>query len=349
MACDEQQFGSLSRPCLRKKDDTFVVSSEHIQGKDDLINRKNLERSSDLKRFTRALQAATSRGKGDREVPDKQGTGTKAKIDTFPFPGDNCRSFLYRDTDTIGAAADVRVQNRDSITRNDDVEESRKDLIVRSHPQCREERGLRQNKSGASQVANARAQSRSDIAEGFGRHPEDSILYASPHIYEIMGCDHTNKDSQEEKLGSKNAEKARDLEKQVNPYDEWVGTVEDNGYLHEYGPELTGGKISVDHSSFTTIVSIHGGRKATKKYKSVALLDSGSPSSFVTQTVIDEMSQRGAGSADMITSGKPRWWGGFTDSTGQLQTNSSACLKAVVKYVGGFWPIGVFFAGYRSL
>ena len=54
-----------------------------------------------------------------------------------------------------------------------------------------------------SQVANARVQSRSDIAEGFGRHPEDSILCASPHIYEIMGCDHTNKDSQEEKLGGK--------------------------------------------------------------------------------------------------------------------------------------------------
>ena len=72
-----------------------------------------------IKRFTRALHAAASRGKGDREAPDKQGTGTKAKIDTFPFPGDNCRSFLYRDTDTIiGAAADVRVQNRDNITRN---------------------------------------------------------------------------------------------------------------------------------------------------------------------------------------------------------------------------------------
>ena len=25
-----------------------------------------------------------------------------------------------------------------------------------------------------------------------------------------------------------------------------------------------------------------------------------------------------------------------------------ASFKAVVKYVGGFWPIGVFFAGYRS-
>ena len=39
------------------------------------------------------------------------------------------------------------------------------------------------------------------------------------------------------------------------------------------------------------------------------------------------MLQRGAGSADMITVGKPRRWGGFTDSTEPLQTNSSACLS----------------------
>ena len=103
--------------------------------------------------------------------------------------------------------------------------------------------------------------------------------------------------------------------------------MEYNGYLHEYGPEITGGKVSVDHSSFTTIVSIHGGRKATKKYKSVALLDSGSPSSFATQATIDEMLTRGAASADMITVGKPRRWGGFTDSTVSLQTNSSAWLN----------------------
>ena len=201
MACDEQQFGSLSRPCLRKKDDTFVVSSEHIQGKDDLINRKNLERSSgngvpddDVKRSTQAIRKATLRGKGDRETPHSEGTGTKTKIDGIPLPGNNCRPPLYRGPATIGAAADVRVQNRDNITRSDDVEESRKDLIVRSHPRGGEERGLRQNKSGVSQVANTRVQSRSDIAEGYGPHPEDSILYASPHIYEIMGCDYTNKD-----------------------------------------------------------------------------------------------------------------------------------------------------------
>ena len=134
-----------------------------------------------------------------------------------------------------------------------------------------------------------------------------------------MYCDRTNKDNQEEeKLGREYAGKARDLEKQVNPY-EWVSTVENNGYLYEYGLKLTGGKVSVDHSSFTTTVSIHGGRKATKKYKSVAILDSGSPSSFVTQAVIDEMLRKDAASADMITVGKPRRWGIFTDSTEPLQ------------------------------
>ena len=180
MACEEQ-VGPLSQPCLQKKDDTFstnvrtsssrrvdllpsreeesriterqknrraaifAVSSEHVQGKDDLINRKNLESSSgspvpdDLKRSTQALQKTTSREKGVREAPDIEGTGTKAKIDTFPFPGNNCMSFLYRDTATIGAAADVRVQNRDNITRNDDVEQSLKDLIVRSQPRFRDE------------------------------------------------------------------------------------------------------------------------------------------------------------------------------------------------------------------
>ena len=228
MACEEQ-LGPLSQPCLQKKDDTFsnsarncslrridhlsswkrgsriierekdggaavlALSSEHAQGKDDLINRKNLERSSgnpvpdDLKRFTRALQETTLRERGVRETPHKEGTGTKAKIDTIPFPGDNCRSFLYRETATIGAAADVRVPNRDNITRNDDAEQSLKDLIVRSQPRFREEYWLGQNKSGISQVANARVQGRSDIKaeKGYGPNSEKSILCASPHIYEM--------------------------------------------------------------------------------------------------------------------------------------------------------------------
>ena len=264
------------------------------------------------------MRTTALREKGERETPHNKGNGTEPKTtNTTSFPGSNYRFSLYRGIAARGAAAAVRVQKGDSITRNDDVEQSLKDPIVRSQSRFREECWSGRNKSGASLVTNARVRSRNDIKaqKCYGPYSEDNTLFVGPHIYEIMCCDRTNKDDPErEKFGSENAEKARDLGKQVNPY-EWVGTVENNGYLHEYSPELTGGKVSMDHSSFTTTVSIHGGRKATKKYKSVALLDSGSPSSFVTQTVVDEMLRKGAASADMVTIGKPRRWGGFTDST----------------------------------
>ena len=151
VACEEQR-GPLSQARLQKYDDTFstnvgtsglcrvdrlpswegrprinerqkdgratvlAISSEHTQGKDDLINRENLERSSgspvpnDLKCFTQAMCESTLREKGERETPHNEGTGTKPKKTyTIPFPGSNCRSSLYRGTATIGAAAGVRV------------------------------------------------------------------------------------------------------------------------------------------------------------------------------------------------------------------------------------------------
>ena len=116
---------------------------------------------------------------------------------------------------------------------------------MRSQSRIREECWPGQNKSGISLVANARVQSRNGIKaeKGYGLYSENDILFAGPHIYEMMCCDRTNKDNRkEEKLDREHAEKARDLKKQVNLY-EWVSTVEDIGYLHEYGPELTGGRF----------------------------------------------------------------------------------------------------------
>ena len=120
MACEEQR-GPLSQAHLQKNDDTFsanvgtsglrrvdrlpswkrgpqiterqkdggaavlAVSSEHTQGKDDLINRKNLERFSgspvpyDLKCFTQAMRESTLMEKGERGTPHNEGTGTKPK------------------------------------------------------------------------------------------------------------------------------------------------------------------------------------------------------------------------------------------------------------------------------
>ena len=79
-----------------------------------------------------------------------------------------------------------------------------KDLIVRSQPRFGdEERWPRQNKSGISQLSNAWVQSRNGIKaeNGYGPNSENTIPSASSHIYEIICCDRTNKDSQEEKLG----------------------------------------------------------------------------------------------------------------------------------------------------
>ena len=239
MACEEQ-CGPLSQTRLQKNDDLFstnvgtsglsrvdrlpsweggppiterqkdrggtvlAVLSEHTEDKDDLINQKNLERSSgspvpdDLKCFTQAMRESTLREKGERETPHNEGTGTKPKKTyTIPFPGSKCRSSLYRGIATIGAAADVCIQKKDNITRNDDVEQSLKDPIVRSQPRIREEFWSGRNKSGISLlVANARVQSRNDIEaeKGYGPYSENDILFAGPHIYEIMCCDRTNKD-----------------------------------------------------------------------------------------------------------------------------------------------------------
>ena len=76
------------------------------------------------------MRESILREKGERETLHNEGTDTKPKKTyTIPFPGSNRRSSLYRGTATIGAAADVRVQKRDNITRNDDIEHSLKDSI----------------------------------------------------------------------------------------------------------------------------------------------------------------------------------------------------------------------------
>ena len=69
-----------------------------------------------------------------------------------------------------------------------------------------------------SLVTNAKVRSRNDIKaqKCYGLYSENNTLFAGPPTYEIMCCDRTNKDNQEEeKLCSENAEKARDLGKQV--------------------------------------------------------------------------------------------------------------------------------------
>ena len=103
------------------------------------------------------------------------------------------------------AAAAGRVQKGYNITRNDDVEQSLKDPIVRSQPQCRAECWSGRNKTGTSLVTNAKVRSRNDIKteKGYGPYSKNNSLFADSHIYEIMWCDRTNKDNQEEEKFSR--------------------------------------------------------------------------------------------------------------------------------------------------
>ena len=59
--------------------------------------------------------------------------------------------------------------------------------------------------------------------------------------------------------------------------------------LPEHGPCLVGGIITLDDASFTTKVAVQSGANALAPYGCVAVLDTGSPQTFVRRDVMDHM------------------------------------------------------------
>ena len=59
--------------------------------------------------------------------------------------------------------------------------------------------------------------------------------------------------------------------------------------LPEHGPCLVGGTVTLDDVSFTTKIAIHSGGDAMAPYSCVALLDTGSPQTFIRRDVLDRM------------------------------------------------------------
>ena len=59
--------------------------------------------------------------------------------------------------------------------------------------------------------------------------------------------------------------------------------------LSENGPCLVGGTVTLDDISFTTKIAIHSGGNAIAPYRCVALLDTGSPQTFIRCDVLDHM------------------------------------------------------------
>ena len=59
--------------------------------------------------------------------------------------------------------------------------------------------------------------------------------------------------------------------------------------LPEHGPCLIGGIITLDDASFTTKIAVHSGANALVPVGCVALLDTGSPQTFIRRNVLNRM------------------------------------------------------------
>ena len=93
--------------------------------------------------------------------------------------------------------------------------------------------------------------------------------------------------------------------------------------IPEQGPDLTGGVVTMDDATFTTLLSLHSGVSATSRFTCRALLDTGSPQSFIHQRAFDQMVALGAADASCVRSTTPRTWSGF-GSRQLLSTNQQA-------------------------
>ena len=81
--------------------------------------------------------------------------------------------------------------------------------------------------------------------------------------------------------------------------------------IPEQGPDLIVGVVTMDDATFTTLLSLHSGVSATSRFNCRALLDTGSPQSFIRQGAFDQMVTLGAADASCVRSTTPRTWSGF--------------------------------------
>ena len=101
------------------------------------------------------------------------------------------------------------------------------------------------------------------------------------------------------------------------------GSNTDKASIPEQGPDLISGIVTIDDDTFTTLPSLTSGASATSPFRCRALLDTGSPQSFIHQGTFDQMVATGAADESYVRSTTPRLWSGF-GSEELLSTNRQA-------------------------
>ena len=100
------------------------------------------------------------------------------------------------------------------------------------------------------------------------------------------------------------------------------GSHTDKALKPEQGPDLVSGTVTID-DTFTTLPSLTSGASATSSFRCRALLDTGSPQSFIHQGAFDQMVATGVADESYIRATTPRSWSGF-GSQELLRTNRRA-------------------------
>ena len=107
----------------------------------------------------------------------------------------------------------------------------------------------------------------------------------------------------------------------------------DASLLPEQGPDLIGGIVTMNDTTFTTLLTLHSGVSATSRFDCRALLDTGSPQSFIHQGAFDQMVAMGAADPSCIRSTTHKTWSGF-GSQQLLSTNRQARMTVQFNHNG---------------
>ena len=97
----------------------------------------------------------------------------------------------------------------------------------------------------------------------------------------------------------------------------------DKPFTSEQGPDLISGVVTMDDVTFTTLPSLTSGAPATSQFRYRALLDTGSPQSFIQQGAFEQMVATGAADESCVRSTTPKSWSGFGPQE-LLSTNRQA-------------------------
>ena len=92
--------------------------------------------------------------------------------------------------------------------------------------------------------------------------------------------------------------------------------------IAEHGSAHSSGIVIVDDASFTTRIKIHSGPCSSNRYGLVALLDTGSPQTFISAEAWACMKRSVAASDACEQHASPRSWGGFGESAPLLTSIS---------------------------